>query len=103
MRNFTKMMSWALALALSGTFAMAQTASVADVDPNAPAVVSGAENTAVTVINESFEGTTFPPSGWTIQSPDGGTGWARQTVGTTPIPGWNGGTVVSPTGGGSAV
>ncbi|MHC1708372.1 MAG: choice-of-anchor J domain-containing protein [Bacteroidales bacterium] len=53
------------------------------------------EKVLVTSISESFEGT-FPPSGWALYSPDGGTGWNQQTVGTTPIPGWNGG-VVTPT------
>lgn len=104
MKNFTKMMSWALALALSGSLAFAQTNNVADVDPNAPAAVSGVENVAVTSINESFEGTTFPPAGWTLQSPDMGTGWNRQLAGTSPVPGWTGaGSVLAPVGGGSAV
>jgi hypothetical protein len=44
---------------------------------------------------EGFESTTFPPTDWTIQSPDGGTGWERQEAGITPIPGWNGGTVIT--------
>jgi len=47
-------------------------------------------------LDESFEDTTFPPAGWIQYSPDGGTGWERITVGTTPIPGWVGG-VVTPT------
>jgi len=47
-------------------------------------------------LDESFEDVTFPPTGWVQYSPDGGTGWERQTVGTTPIPGWQGG-VVTPT------
>jgi|GEM_PF-2001472 hypothetical protein len=54
-----------------------------------------AERVLVTSINESFEGT-FPPSGWALYSPDGGTGWYQETVGTSPIPGWTGG-VVTPT------
>ncbi len=52
---------------------------------------------------ESFEGTTFPPAGWLKANPDGGTGWSRELDGTTPIPGWTGGTITVPTGGGSAV
>ncbi|MBZ0198549.1 MAG: choice-of-anchor J domain-containing protein, partial [Ignavibacteriaceae bacterium] len=44
------------------------------------------------VFSESFEGATFPPAGWVKASPDGGTGWARITAGTTPLPGWTGGT-----------
>lgn len=52
-------------------------------------------------LNEDFESTTFPPTGWTVLSPDLGTGWERQTAGVTPIPGWNGGTITTaPTVGG---
>jgi hypothetical protein len=54
-------------------------------------------------LNESFEGATFPPAGWVATSPLGNEGWTRQTVGTTPFPGFTGGTVTAPTGGGSAV
>ncbi len=49
-------------------------------------------------ISENFEGLTFPPAGWAKLTPDGGTGWARGVVGTTPIPGWTGGTVTNPPG-----
>jgi len=52
---------------------------------------------------ESFEGTTFPPAGWIKLNPDGGTGWNRQVNGTTPIPGWTGGRITVPPGGGNAV
>jgi hypothetical protein len=69
-----------------------------------PEVTYGPElDGPLTVIDESFEGTTFPPAGWLKLSPDGGTGWNRQVSGTTPVPGWNGGTITVPTGGGSAV
>ncbi|HXG00194.1 MAG TPA: choice-of-anchor J domain-containing protein, partial [Bacteroidota bacterium] len=57
----------------------------------------------LSALNESFEGTTFPPSGWTKISPDGGTGWNRQLNGTSPIPGWTGGRITVPPGGDSAV
>lgn len=40
---------------------------------------------------EGFEGA-FPPAGWAKLNPDNGTGWAQITAGTTPIPGWQGGT-----------
>lgn len=54
-----------------------------------------------TFMYQGFEGTTFPPAGWTKYSPDGGTGWERLTAGTSPIPGWQGGTVTTaPVGGG---
>lgn len=52
---------------------------------------------------ESFEDATFPPAGWLKANPDGGTGWNRQLAGTTPIPGWNGGVITAPSGGGNAV
>ena len=50
------------------------------------------------MINEGFEGA-FPPTGWTKQSPDNGTGWDKVSTGTTPVPGFNGGTVTSCTDG----
>jgi len=49
---------------------------------------------------ESFEGT-FPPAGWSVQSPDGGTGWAQVANGTTPLDGWTGGVQDIPVGGGN--
>ena len=51
---------------------------------------------------ESFESTTFPPTGWTILNGDGGSGWSRQTSGS-PLPGWTSGTISVPSGGGTAV
>lgn len=50
---------------------------------------------------ESFEGATFPPACWTKANPDGGTGWASVADGTTPLPGWNGGTMTVPANGGT--
>jgi hypothetical protein len=50
---------------------------------------------------ESFEDASFPPACWTKANPDGGTGWDMITSGTTPIPGFNGGTMSTPTGGGN--
>ena len=38
-------------------------------------------------LSESFESTTFPPAGWSHAELTGGTGWNRQTVGTSPLPG----------------
>ena len=52
-------------------------------------------------LSESFESTTFPPSGWTIVT-NGGSGWSRETVGT-PLPEWGGSTITTPSGGGNAV
>lgn len=49
---------------------------------------------------EDFEGT-FLPSGWLNLNPDGGTGWEALQEGTTPIPGWTGGTATACPGGGS--
>ena len=52
-------------------------------------------------INESFEGATFPPTGWSLLNPDGGTGWRQDTVGSNPITGWTGGVVTACTNGGT--
>ncbi len=52
--------------------------------------------------SESFESSTFPPTGWSLFNSDGGTGWSRQTVGSQ-VPGWNSGTISTPSGGGNAV
>ena len=49
-----------------------------------------------TLLSENFDATTFPPSGWTTSNPDGGTGFKRLVVGTTPVPGWTSGIVTSP-------
>ncbi len=55
------------------------------------------EINSVTFLKESFESATFPPAGWSKLNPDGGTtGWSRQTVGTTPVPGFNGGEITAP-------
>ena len=59
-------------------------------------------NLPQTMINESFEGS-FLPAGWTKLNPTGGSGWYQQTSGTSPIPGFNGGTITAPPGGGSKV
>lgn len=70
---------------------------------NNPKFVYGpALQSPMSALNESFEGTTFPPAGWTKANPDGGTGWNRQTNGTTPVPGFVGGIVTVPPGGGNA-
>lgn len=68
-----------------------------------PKVVKGAELDNPSPLFESFENPSFPPAGWIKFNPDGGTGWNRQTVGTTPIPGWNGGIITAPPGGLTAV
>lgn len=52
---------------------------------------------------ESFENQNFPPAGWKKFNPIGGDGWNRQTVGTAPLPGWNGGVITAPNGGQSAI
>lgn len=81
----------------------AQRAKRSDIPPTRQAEVHEIIGTSVTsALSESFEGTTFPPAGWLKISPDGGTGWNRQLNGTTPVPGWTGGTITVPTGGGNA-
>ncbi len=47
-------------------------------------------------INEDFNN--GMPANWTTQSPDGGSGWTTVDVGTSPVPGWQGGTVTDHTG-----
>ena len=61
-----------------------------------------AASNGINIIDESFEGT-FPPAGWTKLNPDGGSGWDKLAIGTTPIPGWTGGVVTGPANGGSSV
>lgn len=60
-----------------------------------PLFVAGPWTESSNTISENFEGGTFPPAGWAKLNPDNGTGWALATVGVTPIPGWNGGTVIN--------
>jgi hypothetical protein len=75
-----------------------------EISNNYPITVSGPElQNPLVLLNESFESTTFPPPGWLKITPTGGAGWNRQTAGTSPIPGFNGGTITVPPGGGSAV
>jgi hypothetical protein len=44
------------------------------------------------IIDEGFEGATFPPAGWAKFNVGGGTGWQILGAGVTPVPGWEGGT-----------
>jgi len=50
---------------------------------------------------ESFEGASFPPACWTKETRDGGVGWTSINSGTTPLPGYGGGTLSTPTYGGN--
>lgn len=52
-------------------------------------------------LSESFESTTFPPTGWTVFT-FAGSGWSRETVGT-PLPLWEDTEITTPAGGGNAV
>lgn len=68
---------------------------------NSPAVFGPLlDNPSGLFIQESFEDTLFPPPGWIKYNPDAGSGWTRVTAGTSPLPGWNGGIVTTPPGGG---
>lgn len=51
---------------------------------NSQEAVIGIQPTAgaVTYLNEGFEGTVFPPEGWTIANNDGGNTWVRNTTST---------------------
>ncbi|MBI5217663.1 MAG: choice-of-anchor J domain-containing protein [Bacteroidia bacterium] len=104
-------------LLFSGSFAQK---SMSDFSGTAPKMIPYMKNPAHTVksknviandhqsrqvesyLFESFE-SSFPPTGWTKQNPDGGTGWAQCANGTTPLNGWNGGTQDVPSGGGNFV
>jgi hypothetical protein len=69
-----------------------------------PIVIKGQiMDNPLVLLNESFESTTFPPAGWVKITPTGGTGWYRVLGGLTPVPGFNGGTIICPPGGGTAV
>lgn len=86
-------------VALFSSFAIAsERSNVKPVFGDNPLMVAGPslEGTMAT-LDESFEGA-FPPAGWVKFSPDGGSGWEQITVGTSPIPGWTGGTVTAPPG-----
>lgn len=63
-------------------------------------------STACNIVNtfpwiESFEGAIFPTPCWTKENLDLGSGWDLISAGTTPLPGWTGGTMTTPTGGGN--
>ena len=88
----------------TGASQVAKDLSTANTNFNNPLVTYGPIlDNPIVVLNQSFENTTFPPAGWLKINPDGGTGWNRQIAGTTPIPGWTGGTITTPPGGGNAV
>ncbi len=72
--------------------------NVVSVNPN----IVGEKGVKAMLLDESFE-TAVPPAGWTLASPDGGEGWNQQADGVTPVPGWTGGTVTVPEGGGNAI
>ncbi len=63
-------------------------------------LVNGDEDAVVYF--EGFEGT-FPPTGWTKLNPIPGTGWTNLAAGTSPIPGWQGGTAEPAPNGGSTM
>ena len=58
-----------------------------------------------TTLAESFETAPFPPAGWVKYKAGTATdsGWFRAPVGLTPLPGWTGGVITAPTGGGNYV
>ncbi|RKX17569.1 MAG: hypothetical protein DRP35_10715 [Candidatus Zixiibacteriota bacterium] len=49
-------------------------------------------------LDEDFNASSNLPTGWSLQSPDGGDGWKVLAVGTSPVPGWQGGTCTDHTG-----
>jgi hypothetical protein len=61
-------------------------------------------NSPLSTLLESFETLPFPPAGWSkINVASGSTGWERHPAGETPVPGFNGGVIYCPPGGGSFV
>lgn len=97
-----------MAIIVSVTFIWGFSSNPSDRDPNAtkghgnymesgPVLESPLSN-----LSESFEGTTFPPAGWSKLNPDGGTGWTRVTAGIAPMPGWTIGVITTPPGGQTA-
>ncbi len=76
-----------------------------NITSNSIKVEKGAPQTMIeSNLSESFENVTFPPAGWTkINVAPGATGWIRQTQGTTPVPGFNGGVLFCPPGGGTGM
>jgi hypothetical protein len=94
----------ALFVSNSGMSQISKDMSTKNTSFDNPKVVYGpALDIPLIVLNESFENVAFPPAGWLKINPDGGTGWNRQIAGTTPIPGWVGGRITTPPGGGNAV
>jgi hypothetical protein len=92
------------ALILSGFIPDGDKEPINNSNYNYPAVVLGEQlDDPQYNMFESFENTAFPPSGWRKFNPLGGSGWNRQTIGTSPLPGWNSGVITSPNGGQSAV
>lgn len=50
---------------------------------------------------ESFESSVFPSDCWTKANPDNGTGWTTIAYNTSPLPGWQGGSLPPLTNGGN--
>jgi hypothetical protein len=99
---FGLMLTFAIFLMANAAFSQVRNV-IADPDRLIPVQIGLTPNTLpdissqrTTIISENFDGFSFPPSGWTTANPDGGSGWTWGEVGTTPIPGWNGGTITSP-------
>lgn len=93
MKKFTLLTLIALVVA-SFAFAQQRSSEARKVTANTE-VQKSVANVLVTSLAESFEGAAFPPNGWAVASPDGGSGWELQTVGTTPVPGFNGGVITA--------
>ncbi|MCK6605503.1 MAG: T9SS type A sorting domain-containing protein [Ignavibacteriaceae bacterium] len=64
---------------------------------NSPVFVYGPWTESDNQVNESFEGASFPPAGWLKFNVQGSDGWTTINVGTTPIPGWTGGSATPAT------
>lgn len=84
------------AFIMLASFINAQQKDFSQVNTNEKhAVVYGpALEETLSSLSESFEGATFPPAGWVKYNPDGGSGWYQLAVGTTPVPGFQGGEIL---------
>ncbi len=78
-----------------------KTQSERNIGNNPEAVYGPSLNSPSSNLEESFEGTTFPPAGWVKLSPLGNVGFERATAGSVPT-GWTGGANTTPPGGGNA-
>ncbi|NLL27345.1 MAG: T9SS type A sorting domain-containing protein [Bacteroidales bacterium] len=81
-----------------------QTATIATNGGDVTIYLNGTASACSTISTfpwtESFE--SFLPECWSKANPDGGTGWSEIAYGTTPLPGWTSGELLTLEGGGNS-